>query len=192
MRQINLFPLSLLVCTLAFTTTRVGAQEAHGGQPAPGAKQSVVDLDEQVAYQRAFEAVLWAMPASAIYRFRVGLLAQPGMADNVITAFSGPLHTFHELITPNQVTPYIGALADLRNGPVVLELQPKPPREFSTVRSSMRGRRPSPTSVRREWTKARAVNTCFFHPTIRRRFRPVTWWFGLATTRSWSRCARFL
>ncbi len=120
-----MFPLVLLVCTLALTTTRVGAQEPLGGQPAPGAKQSVADLDQQVAYQRAFEAVLWAMPASAIYRFRVGLLEQPGMADNVITAYSGPLHTFHELITPNQVTPYIGALADLRNGPVVLEVPAK-------------------------------------------------------------------
>ena len=39
-----LFPFSLLVCTLA-TTTRVGAQEPVGGQPAPGAKQSVANLD---------------------------------------------------------------------------------------------------------------------------------------------------
>jgi hypothetical protein len=82
-------------------------------------------LEAQVAYQRAFEATLWAMPAVAIYRFRVGLLSQPGMADNVITAFDGPLHTFHELITPNQVTPYIGALCDLRNGPVVLVVPAK-------------------------------------------------------------------
>ena len=80
------------------------------GQPAPGVEQSLSDLEAQVAYQRAFEATLWAMPASAIYRFRVALLAQPGMADNVITAYSGPLHTIHELITPNQVTPYIGAI----------------------------------------------------------------------------------
>jgi hypothetical protein len=96
-----------------------------GGQPPPGPKPSADKLDEQVAYQRSFEAVLWAMPASAIYRFRVGLLEQPGMADNVVTAFSGPLHTFHELITPNQVTPYIGALSDLRNGAVVLEVPAK-------------------------------------------------------------------
>ena len=124
------FSLALFVCTLAFTSTRVGAQEPLGGQPAPGAKQSVPDLDEQVAYQRAFEAVLWAMPASAIYRFRVGLLAQPGMANNVITAYSGPLHTFHELITPNQVTPYIGALADLRTARWCCRFQPRPPREL--------------------------------------------------------------
>jgi hypothetical protein len=85
----------------------------------------VSDLEAQVAYQRAFEAVLWAMPATAIYRLRVGLLEQPGMADNVITAFSGPLKTIHELITPNQVTPYVAAVSDLRNGPVVLEVPAK-------------------------------------------------------------------
>jgi hypothetical protein len=47
------------------------------------------------------------------------------MVDNVITAYSGPLHTNHELITPNQVTPYIGATSDLRKGPVVLEVPVK-------------------------------------------------------------------
>jgi hypothetical protein len=31
----------------------------------------------------------------------------------------------HELITPNQVTPYIGSVSDLRKGPVVLEVPPK-------------------------------------------------------------------
>jgi hypothetical protein len=37
------------------------AQKPLGGQPPPGARQSVSDLDAQVAYQRAFEAVLWAI-----------------------------------------------------------------------------------------------------------------------------------
>ena len=116
----------LSVVVAAFCGSTASAQnEPLGGQPAPGAKQSVSNLDEQVAYQRAFEAVLWAMPASAIYRFRTGLLEQPGMADNVITAYSGPLKTIHELITPNQVTPYIGAISDLRNGPVVLQVPAK-------------------------------------------------------------------
>lgn len=66
------------------------ATEPLGGQPARGAKQSVSDLDEQVAYHRVIEAVLWAMPAVAICRLRVGLVELPGMADNVITAYSGP------------------------------------------------------------------------------------------------------
>jgi len=102
-----------------------GQSEPTGGQPPRGAKQSVTDLEEQVAYQRAFEAVLWAMPASAIYRFRVGTLALPGMDDNVILAFPRPLKTTDELITANQVTPYVGAVSDLRKGPLVLEVPAK-------------------------------------------------------------------
>jgi hypothetical protein len=99
--------------------------EPLGGQPPLGSKPSVPDLDEQVAYHRAFEAVLWAMPATAIYRLRVGLLQQPGMADNVIASYSGNLLPHTEVITGNTATPYVGAASDLRNGPVVLELPPQ-------------------------------------------------------------------
>lgn len=114
-----------LACALALTAPQVGAQEPLGGQPALGSKPSVPDLDAQVAYQRAFEAVVWAMPASAIYRFRVGVLEQPGMADNVVAANPGPLTTMTEAITPNTVTPYICEFSDLRKGPLVLELPAK-------------------------------------------------------------------
>jgi len=120
--------LILCVAVEAGAQTEIGAAaqtEPLGGQPAPGVTQSAKDLDAQVAYQRAFEAVLWAMPASAIYRLRVGFLELPGMADNVILSYSGPLRTIQEAITPNQVTPYICATSDLRNGPVVLEVPAK-------------------------------------------------------------------
>jgi hypothetical protein len=120
MKRLTLASLALVV-----TFTAPALPQERSGQPPVGTKQSVPDLNAQVAYQCAFEAVLWAMPAVAIYRLRVGLLEQPGMADNVITAYSGPLHTFHELITPNQVTPYIAGASDLRNGPVVLEVPAK-------------------------------------------------------------------
>ena len=116
--------LASLTLTLIIATSAI-AQEPLGGQPPPGVRQSVSDLDAQVAYQRAFEATLWAMPAVAIYRFRVGVLQQPGMADNVIDAFDGPGQTFQEAITPNQVTPYVIGTADLRNGPVVLGVPAK-------------------------------------------------------------------
>lgn len=116
---------SFTVFVLSFGSTANAQTEPVGGQPSPGSVQSVPDLEAQVAYQRAFEATLWAMPATAIYRLRVGLLEQPGMADNAITAYSGPLHTDHEVITGNQVTPYIAAESDLRKGPVVLEVPAK-------------------------------------------------------------------
>jgi hypothetical protein len=83
--------LTLAVGVVALWSGSLASEQAQAvsGQPAPGVKQSVPDLDAQVAYQRAFEATLWAMPAVAIYRLRAGLLEQPGMADNVIDAFPG-------------------------------------------------------------------------------------------------------
>ena len=65
------------------------------------------------------------MPATAIYRLRVGVLQSPGMADNVVLAYSEPMKTSDELITANQVTPYIAAVSDLHNGPVVLDVPAK-------------------------------------------------------------------
>ena len=117
--------LSAAILSLCFVAGVNAQTEPLGGQPERGAKQSVKDLDEQVAYQRSFEAVLWAMPASAIYRFRAGLLELPGVTDNVIAATSRPISPIQEVITANQVTPYITAASDLRNGPVVLEVPAK-------------------------------------------------------------------
>ena len=117
---------TLITLVVMFHCTGASAQTAPvGGQPPASTRQSVSDLEAQVAYQRAFEAVLWAMPASAIYRFRVGLLQLPGMADNAILTSVTPLATKQEFITPNQTTPYTGAVSDLRKGPVVLEVPAK-------------------------------------------------------------------
>jgi hypothetical protein len=98
------------------------AVEPTGGQPPLGSKPSVPDLDLQVATQRAFEAVLWAMPAVACMGLCRGIRTQPGMADNIITAYSRTLLPHAEVITGNTVTPYIAATTDLRNGPVVIEV----------------------------------------------------------------------
>jgi hypothetical protein len=98
-------------------TTKIAA-----GQPLPGTGQSVSDLEEQVAYHRAFEAVVWAIPALAIHRFREGLYEVPGVEDNVVLAFSGTLKARHEVITANTAVPYISAFTDLRSGPVVVEV----------------------------------------------------------------------
>jgi hypothetical protein len=93
--------------------------------PRQEQRPSVPDLEAQVAYQRAFEAVVWAMPAMSIYRFREGALKAYGITDNEIVAFSKPATPKAELLTANNVTPYIIAFTDLRKGPVVLEVPAK-------------------------------------------------------------------
>lgn len=111
-------------CLLLCATVSANAQtEPLGGQPAAGAKPSVKDLEEQVVYQRAFEVVIWSQPAVGIYGLRRGLFAV-GVKDNEIAAMSRPLKPRHEVLTGNSNTPYISANADLRNGPVVLEIPP--------------------------------------------------------------------
>jgi hypothetical protein len=95
--------------------------EPVGGQPALDAKPSVRDLKEQVVYQRAFEAVIWSQPAVGLYGIRRGMFAL-GMKDNEIMAMSRPMTARHEFLTANNATPYIVSNADLRNGPVVLDV----------------------------------------------------------------------
>src|SRR5262245_46793984 len=57
-------------------------QEPLGGQPPAGSTPSIKDFDYQIKYQRAFEAVLWNMPAIAIYSLRRAAFTAPGMKYN--------------------------------------------------------------------------------------------------------------
>lgn len=93
-----------------------------GGQPPAGSKASVSDFDYQIKYQRAFEAVLWSLPATAIYSFRRAGENDLGLKDNDIIAYSSTATPKLEAITANSTTPYISAFTDLRKGPVVLEV----------------------------------------------------------------------
>src|SRR5215468_238258 len=97
-------------------------QEPLGGQPPSGSTSSIKDFDYQIKYQRAFEAVLWNMPAIAIYSFRRAAFTDLGAKDNDIIAYSATATPKLEAITANSSTPYIAAYTDLRKGPVVLEV----------------------------------------------------------------------
>lgn len=115
--------ISLVAASLgASPSSAQDGSETLGGQPPAGATASVKDFDYQIKYQRAFEAVLWNMPAIAIYSFRRAAFTDLGMKDNDIIAYSAPATPKLEAITANSTTPYISAFSDLRKGPVVLEV----------------------------------------------------------------------
>jgi hypothetical protein len=97
-------------------------QEPLGGQPPAGATASVKDFDYEIKYHRAFEAVLWNMPAIAIYAFRRAAFNDLGCKDNDIIAYSAPATPRLEALTANSTTPYIAAYTDLRKEPAVLEV----------------------------------------------------------------------
>lgn len=115
----------ITLLTFSLSISKAEVTEPIGGQLALGAKPSVEDLESQVAYQRAFEAVIWAAPAVAIYRFRAGAFSALGADNNVILAASRRATPEAEALTANNVTPYILAYTDLRKGPVVLEIPAK-------------------------------------------------------------------
>ena len=94
-----------------------------GGKPSSETQTSVTDFDYQVKYQRAFEAVLWSMPAVSIYGFHRGA-ETIGAGPNVILAWSNPAKPNLEAMTGNNQVPYIISQTDLRNGPVVIEIPP--------------------------------------------------------------------
>jgi len=95
--------------------------EPRGGQPPKGSKPSVKNFTEQVTYQRAFEAVVWSMPAMIKYGMRRASI-EIGAGDNVICAWSAGATPLLETLTPNNVSPYVTSTTDLRKGPVVLEV----------------------------------------------------------------------
>ncbi|MFQ2506252.1 DUF1214 domain-containing protein [Aeromonas caviae] len=96
--------------------------ETESGLPPAGSVSSVEDFEYQLKYQRAFEAVLWNMPAVAIYSFRRAAFDNLGLKDNDIIAYSMPATPHLEAITANSTTPYITAFTDLQHGPTVLEV----------------------------------------------------------------------
>lgn len=95
--------------------------EPIGGKPPADVKSSIHDYDYQIKYMRAFEAAVWAIPALNIYGFNRATRAVGG-DNNTILAWSKVAGPNAELITANDVTPYILAMTDLREGPVVLEV----------------------------------------------------------------------
>ncbi len=107
---------------LSTTSFAQDGKEPLGGQPPRGATASTTELEYQVKYQRAFEAVLWGMPAVAIYRFRAAAMQDLGMKDNDIITYSETAKPNLEAITANSSTPYIAAYTDLQKGPAVLEI----------------------------------------------------------------------
>ena len=112
----------LLVNAAAADTPAI--DEPLGGKPPKGVESSIEDYDYQLKYMRAFETAVWAMPAVGIYGFRKATKAVGG-DDNVILAWSKVATAKAELLTANNVTPYILAMTDLRKGPVVVEVPAK-------------------------------------------------------------------
>jgi hypothetical protein len=119
----------LVVCVTVAThadTEPLGVQPKHGSTPSGN------DLDEQLTYHRAVEAVLWSMPAMSDVFFRESLFRDFGMKPGDVLVMSKPLVARHEVLTANNQVNYAGMAFDLSKGPFVVEI-PASSSEYAVI-----------------------------------------------------------
>jgi hypothetical protein len=102
--------------------TRIGKIEIERGYPS---QATIKKLYDEMDFQRAVQAYLWAMPAVAQNELRQGLERDLGVGYNDVVIFDNFLDPKGVFLTGNSTTIYIGTYLNLlRDGPVVLDMPP--------------------------------------------------------------------
>ncbi len=119
-----LTPVAFCFVALAVTTT-VFAQdfEFEAGYPEP---DTSIALYDEMDYQRAVQAYIWATPLLNSMGFRAGL-GRYGVneTNGKFLVFEQSLNPNQIVMTANQTTPYFWTLLDLKtNGPMVAVIPP--------------------------------------------------------------------
>jgi hypothetical protein len=94
----------------------LGLSQAHAQEPFKAS-----NFQEQLLYQRAFEAVLWAMPVADTLVMR-RVQREWGLKEGAVFYFENHPTGKTELLTFNQETPYIFGTFSTRNGPLVFDV----------------------------------------------------------------------
>jgi hypothetical protein len=115
--------LSVLLVAPAYgesVDSRLGKLEFEAGYPA---NETVEKLYDELDFQRAVQAYLWALPMASYGAMADAHRALGADSHTVIIAdkLAEPRHL---ALTANQDTPYMSGVLDLREGPMVMELPP--------------------------------------------------------------------
>jgi hypothetical protein len=98
--------------------TRIGRLDLERGLPT---EQTTKKLFDELDFQRAVQAYLWALPIVGIAEWRRAHEQVFGAKDGDIVVFNS-VRDKAGLMTPNATTPYIIGFADLsRTGPLVID-----------------------------------------------------------------------
>lgn len=95
---------------------KTGATEKTSFKPA--------DINEQVIYSRAFDAVIWGMPAVNYDLMRQTMFSTTNAKENEILYWSRPANWKNQTLTPNPDAIYLMCFYNTKNGPVVIEVPP--------------------------------------------------------------------
>lgn len=94
----------------------------EGGYPTEGSARV---LEEELFFQRAVQAYLWALPAVNMWAMKEGLSAVAGRGYQVMSVFEQRLKPNTLITTPNSDVIYGLAFADLgETGPLIIEAPP--------------------------------------------------------------------
>lgn len=105
----------LVACTKSTTKKTTDNTQSSEFEPA--------NLEGQIVYNRALEAVIWGMPAVNFELMHESLNKAKGDFNQIIY-WSGLINSKNQTLTPNPDVIYINPLYDTRKGPVVLEIPP--------------------------------------------------------------------
>ncbi len=115
---------ALLFSTIAFLGAGCGDKGNSQVETSVAAEnEKATDWEYQIAYQRGFEAVAWAIPAVSMMSLRDANFGLGG-GYNTVYFMSQPPTPLQEALTPNNQTPYATVHLTTRQGPVVLEIPP--------------------------------------------------------------------
>lgn len=118
MKQITACILALLLftaCTKKETETTTSEKAVTKSTFSPE------NVNEQLVYSRAINAVIWGMPAVNSELMHKSLLKAKGDYNQVVY-WSGLLNDKNQTLTPNPDVIYVNPFYDTRKGPVVLEI----------------------------------------------------------------------
>ncbi len=102
--------------------TRIGPIEIENGYPS---RQTVTKLYDELDFERAVQAYIWAMPIVAIDALRFGLERDSGVKANDVAVFSTYVTPDQIGLTANNTTIYAIAAVDLTRGPMVIDSPPE-------------------------------------------------------------------
>lgn len=106
-------------CNQSSSNTTVPTQDSTATTKDSAFKPA--NLQEQLIFNRAIEAVIWGMPAVNFELLNESLTNAKG-AFNQAAYWSGLINSKNQTLTPNPDVIYINPLYDTRQGPVVLEI----------------------------------------------------------------------
>jgi hypothetical protein len=111
----------LISCLVSCTKSTTKDETTSATDTGQASSFKPANLEEQIVYNRAFEAVVWGIPAVNFELLNESLTKAKGNFNQIIY-WSGLINSKNQTLTPNPDVIYINPLYDTRKGPIVLEI----------------------------------------------------------------------